>query len=70
MDIKCRYSGLTPQVVVLVATVRALKMHGGGPRVVAGKPLAAEYTDENIELLRKGLPNLERHIKNALEIRD
>src|SRR5687768_12279688 len=42
MDIKCRYSGLVPQVVVLVATVRALKMHGGGPKVVAGKPLAPE----------------------------
>ncbi|HET6845778.1 MAG TPA: formate--tetrahydrofolate ligase, partial [Anaerolineales bacterium] len=64
-DIKCRYSGLIPQVVVLVATVRALKMHGGGPKVVAGKPLAAEYTDENLDLLRKGLPNLERHVRNA-----
>lgn len=64
-DIKCRYSGLIPHVVVLVATVRALKMHGGGPKVVAGKPLAAEYTDENLDLLRKGLPNMERHIKNA-----
>jgi methylenetetrahydrofolate dehydrogenase (NADP+)/methenyltetrahydrofolate cyclohydrolase/formyltetrahydrofolate synthetase len=66
-DIKCRYSGLIPQVVVLVATVRALKMHGGGPKVVAGKPLASEYTDENLGLLQKGLPNLERHIKNALK---
>jgi methylenetetrahydrofolate dehydrogenase (NADP+)/methenyltetrahydrofolate cyclohydrolase/formyltetrahydrofolate synthetase len=66
-DIKCRYSGLTPQVVVLVATVRALKMHGGGPKVVAGKPLASEYTDENLDLLRAGLPNLERHIQNALK---
>jgi formyltetrahydrofolate synthetase len=66
-DIKCRYSGLIPQVVVLVATVRALKMHGGGPKVVAGRPLAPEYTDENLDLLRKGLPNLERHIKNALK---
>ncbi len=66
-DIKCRYSGLIPQVVVLVATVRALKMHGGGPKVVAGKPLASEYTDENLELLRAGLPNLERHIQNALK---
>jgi methylenetetrahydrofolate dehydrogenase (NADP+)/methenyltetrahydrofolate cyclohydrolase/formyltetrahydrofolate synthetase len=66
-DIKCRYSGLIPQVVVLVATVRALKMHGGGPKVVAGKPLAPEYTDENLELLRAGLPNLERHIQNALK---
>jgi len=66
-DIKCRYSGLVPQVVVLVATVRALKMHGGGPKVVAGKPLAAEYTDENLPLLRLGLPNMARHIKNALK---
>ncbi|HNA89838.1 MAG TPA: formate--tetrahydrofolate ligase [Anaerolineales bacterium] len=66
-DIKCRYSGLIPQVVVLVATVRALKMHGGGPKVVAGKPLAPEYTDENLELLKAGLPNLERHVQNALK---
>ncbi|MBI5294190.1 MAG: formate--tetrahydrofolate ligase [Chloroflexi bacterium] len=65
--IKCRYSGLIPSVVVLVATVRALKMHGGGPKVVAGKPLAAEYMDENLDLLRKGLPNMERHIQNALK---
>jgi len=64
-DIKCRYSGLIPNVVVLVASVRALKMHGGGPKVVAGKPLAPEYTEENLDLLRKGLPNLERHIQNA-----
>ncbi len=67
MDIKCRYSGLTPNVVVLVATVRALKMHGGGPKVVAGKPLAPEYTDENLELLQKGLPNMVQHIENALK---
>ncbi|MCE9645091.1 MAG: formate--tetrahydrofolate ligase [Chloroflexi bacterium] len=66
-NIKCRYSGLVPKVVVLVATVRALKMHGGGPKVVAGKPLAPEYTDENLGLLRAGLPNLERHIQNALK---
>jgi formyltetrahydrofolate synthetase len=66
-DIKCRYSGLIPQVVVMVATVRALKMHGGGPKVVAGKPLASEYTEENLDLLRLGLPNLERHIQNALK---
>ncbi len=66
-DIKCRCSGLIPQVVVLVATVRALKMHGGGPKVVAGRPLAPEYTDENLDLLRKGLPNMERHIQNALK---
>lgn len=67
MGIKCRYSGLTPNVVVLVATVRALKMHGGGPKVVAGKPLAPEYTDENLDLLQKGLPNMVQHIENALK---
>ncbi len=64
-DIKCRYSGLIPNVVVLVATVRALKMHGGGPKVVAGRPLASAYTDENLDLLRAGLGNLQHHIKNA-----
>jgi methylenetetrahydrofolate dehydrogenase (NADP+) / methenyltetrahydrofolate cyclohydrolase / formyltetrahydrofolate synthetase len=66
-DIKCRYSGLIPHVVVLVATVRALKMHGGGPKVVAGKPLAPEYVEENLELLEKGLPNMVQHIENALK---
>jgi formyltetrahydrofolate synthetase len=65
-DVKCRYSGLIPNVVVLVATVRALKMHGGGPKVVAGKPLAPEYTEENLDLLRAGLGNMQHHIKNAL----
>ena len=64
-NIKCRYSGLVPHVVVMVATVRALKMHGGGPKVVAGKPLAAEYTEENLDLIQKGIANLERHIQNA-----
>jgi methylenetetrahydrofolate dehydrogenase (NADP+) / methenyltetrahydrofolate cyclohydrolase / formyltetrahydrofolate synthetase len=64
--VKCRYSGLVPNVVVLVATVRALKMHGGGPKVIAGKPLAPEYTDENLELLQAGLGNMKHHIKNAL----
>jgi formyltetrahydrofolate synthetase len=67
MNIKCRYSGLIPHVVVIVATVRALKMHGGGPKVVAGKPLAPEYTDENLDLLQKGLPNMVQHIENALK---
>ncbi len=61
-DIKCRYSGLRPNAVVMVATVRALKMHGGGPKVVAGKPLDPAYTNENLELLRAGLPNLMAHI--------
>ena len=64
LDIKCRYSGLVPNTVVLVATVRALKMHGGGPRVVAGKPLAFEYTEENLPLLKKGCVNLVAHIEN------
>jgi methylenetetrahydrofolate dehydrogenase (NADP+)/methenyltetrahydrofolate cyclohydrolase/formyltetrahydrofolate synthetase len=64
-DIKCRYSGLVPQVVVMVATVRALKMHGGGPRVVAGRPLNVAYTEENLDLLTAGLGNLQHHIRNA-----
>ena len=66
MNIKCRASGLVPSAVVIVATIRALKMHGGGPKVVAGKPLAPEYTDENLGLLEKGLPNMLAHIKNVL----
>ena len=66
-DIKCRYSGLVPDAVVLVATIRALKMHGGGPKVVAGRPLAPEYTEENLELVEKGAENLKVHIKNALK---
>ncbi len=66
-DIKCRYSGLIPNCVVLVATVRALKMHGGGPKVTPGKPLDAAYTQENLQLLEAGLPNLGRHIRNALK---
>jgi formyltetrahydrofolate synthetase len=64
-DVKCRTSGLIPQVVVIVATVRALKMHGGGPRVVAGKPLDHAYTTENLDLLKAGLGNLQHHIRNA-----
>lgn len=64
-NIKCRYSGLTPDAVVMVATVRALKMHGGGPRVVPGKPLASEYTDENLDLLKAGAENLVAHIQNV-----
>ena len=62
MDIKCRASGLVPDVVVLVATVRALKMHGGGPEVKAGSPLDAAYTQENLDLLHAGLSNLLHHI--------
>lgn len=65
MDIKCRTSGLRPDCVVLVATVRALKTHGGGPRVVLGRPLDKAYTEENLSLLQAGMPNLEAHIRNA-----
>ena len=64
-NIKCRYSGLIPNAVVLVATIRALKMHGGGPAVVPGKPLAKAYTEENLELLEKGIENLAAHIENV-----
>src|SRR5579862_9522828 len=64
-NIKCRYSGLMPDCVVLVATIRALKMHGGGPKVVAGKPLAHAYTQENLDLLEKGCSNLIRLIGNV-----
>ena len=56
MDIKCRYSGLVPSVVVMVATVRALKMHGGGPKVVAGKPLDVAYTAENLDCCAPACP--------------
>ncbi|RMB98646.1 hypothetical protein DUI87_24863 [Hirundo rustica rustica] len=64
-NIKCRYSGLRPHVVVLVATVRALKMHGGGPAVTAGVPLPKEYTEENLQLVAKGCSNLNKQIQNA-----
>jgi len=64
-NIKCRYSGLKPDCAVLVATIRALKMHGGGAKVVAGQPLAHEYTQENLELLADGCSNLVRMIQNA-----
>jgi formyltetrahydrofolate synthetase len=67
MNLKSRVSGLVPNCVVLVCTVRALKMHGGGPKVVAGKPLDKAYTEENLELLKKGLPNLLQHIENVLK---
>jgi len=61
-DIKCRYSGLIPDCVVIAATIRALKMHGGGPRVVAGRPLDPAYQEENLELLENGLDNLKANI--------
>ncbi|KAI9027868.1 formate--tetrahydrofolate ligase-domain-containing protein [Hyaloraphidium curvatum] len=64
-DIKCRASNLVPDAVVLVTTVKALKMHGGGPEVVAGKPIPEEYQKEGLELVEKGCANMVRHIQNA-----
>ncbi|XP_062344850.1 monofunctional C1-tetrahydrofolate synthase, mitochondrial [Cinclus cinclus] len=64
-NIKCRVSGLVPSVVVLVATVRALKMHGGGPNVTAGAPLKKEYTEENLQLVADGCCNLQKQIQIA-----
>jgi methylenetetrahydrofolate dehydrogenase (NADP+)/methenyltetrahydrofolate cyclohydrolase/formyltetrahydrofolate synthetase len=61
-NVKCRYSGLKPHVSVLTATIRALKMHGGGPKVVAGLPLPQSYTKEDLGLLEKGIPNMLHHI--------
>jgi formyltetrahydrofolate synthetase len=61
-NLKCRMSGLVPDAVVIVATIRALKMHGGGPAVKAGMPLDAAYTSENIALVEKGYENLAAHI--------
>ena len=61
-NVKCRYSGLKPHVSVLTTTIRALKMHGGGPRVVAGLPLPDSYTNEDLGLLEKGIPNMLHHI--------
>jgi len=61
-NVKCRFSGLTPNVSVITSTIRALKMHGGGPKVVAGLPLDEAYTKENLEFLEKGIPNLVHNI--------
>ena len=61
-NLKCRMSGLVPDAVVIVATIRALKMHGGGPRVKAGMPLSEEYVTENLGLVEKGCENLRAHI--------
>jgi formate--tetrahydrofolate ligase len=61
-NVKCRLSGLKPHVSVLTTTIRALKMHGGGPKVVAGLPLPESYTKEDLSLLEKGLPNMLHHI--------
>ncbi len=61
-NVKCRYSGLKPHVSVLTTTIRALKMHGGGPKVVAGLPLPESYTKEDLGLVEKGLPNMQHLI--------
>jgi len=66
-NIKCRSSGLVPDVVVVVATVRALKVHGGGPEITPGGALHEIYRTENIDILRKGCVNLRKHISNARE---
>jgi formate--tetrahydrofolate ligase len=64
-NIKCRFSGLIPHCSVIVSTIRALKMHGGGPRVAPGQPLDSAYTSENLELLEKGIPNVIAHIETV-----
>ena len=64
-NIKCRSSGLVPDTVVIVATVRALKVHGGGPNIAPGAPLHEVYKTEDTELLRRGCVNLKKHIENA-----
>jgi formyltetrahydrofolate synthetase len=64
-NLKCRFSGLTPHCSVIVATVRALKMHGGGPTVVPGKPLDKAYTEKNTELVERGVENLLAHIETV-----
>ena len=66
-NVKTRLSGLTPNVSVVVATVRALKMHGGGPKVSPGRPLPKEYTEENLELVEKGCENLFHHVNTVLK---
>ncbi|MDR3270695.1 MAG: formate--tetrahydrofolate ligase [Peptococcaceae bacterium] len=64
-NVKARLSGLTPNVSVIVTSIRALKMHGGGPEVIAARPLAAEYTENNTELVRKGCANLWHQIQTV-----
>ena len=64
-NIKCRSSGLVPDVVIVVATVRALKVHGGGPEITPGGALHEVYRTENIDILKKGCVNLRKHISNA-----
>ena len=64
-NLKCRFSGLTPNCSVIVATVRALKMHGGGPKVTPGQPLDTAYTEQNTALVEKGVENLLAHIETV-----
>ena len=64
-NLKCRFSGLVPSAVVIVATIRALKMHGGGPTVKSGVPLDAAYIRENLPLVEKGCGNLIAHIETV-----
>jgi len=64
-NIKCRFSGLKPHASVIVCTVRALKMHGGGPKVVPGHPLAKAYTEKDAALVARGVENLLAHIQTV-----
>ena len=64
-DIKCRASGLAPDAAVVVATVRALKMHGGVGKIVAGKPLDPALLEENVDAVREGAANLAKQIENV-----
>ncbi|HEB11416.1 MAG TPA: formate--tetrahydrofolate ligase, partial [Spirochaetales bacterium] len=64
-NLKCRFSGLKPNCSVIVCTIRALKMHGGGPRVAPGKPLDKAYTEQNTQLVEKGMENLLAHIETV-----
>ncbi|SDT84015.1 formate--tetrahydrofolate ligase [Desulfobacula phenolica] len=64
-NLKCRYSGLKPDCAVVVATIRALKCHGGAPVPVPGKPMPEEYSTENVEWVAKGCDNLIHHIRNV-----
>ena len=66
-NIKCRYSGLRPRCAVIVATVRALKLHGGGPPVSAGQTPDEVYRTEHVDLVRAGCANLVHHIGNVLK---
>jgi formate--tetrahydrofolate ligase len=68
VNLKCRFSGLKPDCAVIVATVRALKMHGGGPTVKPGKTLDKAYTEKNLELLSEGLGNLMAHIETVQSV--